>query len=165
MTLSPKPRSVKEVAEFVQARVLGDESVQLTGIASVQSAQPGDLIFVDQETNLSAALDSGASALITGNFATENTNSKPVLLVSQPRLAFARAAQLLCPGPERKTGIHPSAIVHPSAHLADGVTIESRAVISEGVRIEANTRVGAGSVIGANVRIGVSCDLYPNVTI
>jgi len=165
MTLSPKPRSVKEVAEFVQARVIGDDSVPLTGIASVQSARPGDLIFVDQEKNLSAALESQASALIAGNFAAEKTNNKPVLLASQPRLAFARAAQLLCPGPGRKTGIHPSATVHQSARLADGVTIEERVVIGEGAQIRENTRIGAGSVVGANVSIGASCDLYPNVTI
>ena len=106
MTLSPKPRSVKEVAEFVQAHVIGDESVELTGIASVQSARPGDLIFVDQEKNLSAALESGASALIASNFAGKKTNGKPVLLAAQPRLAFARAAQLLCPAPKREPGIH-----------------------------------------------------------
>lgn len=165
MTLSPKPRSVKEVAEFVQARVLGDESVQLTGIASVRSARAGDLIFVDQEKNLLAALGSHASALIAGEFAAKKTNGKPLLLAPQPRLAFARAAQLLGPGPERKTGIHPSAIVHPSAHLAKGVTIEEGSIICEAARIGENTRIGAGSVIGANVNIGASCDLYPNVTI
>jgi UDP-3-O-[3-hydroxymyristoyl] glucosamine N-acyltransferase len=88
-----------------------------------------------------------------------------VLLASQPRLAFARAAQLLCPGPERRPGIHPSAIVHPSAHLGDGVTIEEKVVICEAARIGENTRIGAGSVIGANVNIGASCDVYPNVTI
>ena len=165
MTLSPKPRSVKEVAEVVQARVIGDESVQLTGIASVQSARPGDLIFIDQEKNLSAALESGASALIAGNFAGEKTNGKAVLLAAQPRLAFARAALLLCPAPMREPGIHPSAIVHQLAQLADGVTIEERVVIGEGVQIGANTRIGAGGVIGANVRIGADCDLYPNVTV
>src|ERR1700733_7677254 len=119
-----RARSVKEVAEFVQARVIGDDSVQLTGIASVQSARPGDLIFVDQEKNLSAALESGASALIAGNFAAGKTDGKPVLLVSQPRLAFARAAQLFGLGTKRTAGIHPSAIVHHSARLADRVTIE-----------------------------------------
>jgi UDP-3-O-[3-hydroxymyristoyl] glucosamine N-acyltransferase len=165
MRVSPKTRSVKEVAEFVQARVLGDESVQLTGIASVQSARPGDLIFVDQEKNLCAASESNASALIAGNFAAEKMNCKPVLLVAQPRLAFARAALLLCPAPMREPGIHPSAIVHQLARLADGVTIEERVVIGEGVQIGANTRIGAGSVIGANVSIGADCDLYPNVTI
>jgi len=165
MALSPKPRSVKEVAEFVQARLIGDDSVQLTGIASVRSARPGDLIFIDQEKNLSAALESGASALIAGNFAAEKTNRKPVLLASQPRLAFARAANLLSVRPERKIGIHPSAIVHPSARLGDGVTIEEGVIICEGARIGENTRIGAGNVIGANVNIGVNCDLYPSVTI
>src|ERR1700686_4072435 len=107
MTFLVKTRSVKEVAEFVQARVLGDETVQLTGISSVQSAVPGDLIFVDDEKNLGPALESRASAVIAGDFAARKPNTKPLLLATQPRLAFARAAQLLCPGLERSPGIHP----------------------------------------------------------
>jgi len=165
MTLLAGTRSVKEVAEFVQARVLGDETVQLTGIASVQSAVPGDLIFVDDEKNLHLALESRASAVIAGEFAAGKMNSKPLLLVTQPRLSFARAARLLCPKPERRPGIHPSAIVHTSARLANGVAVEERVVIGEGANIGENTWIGAGSVVGANVSIGRDCDLYPNVTL
>jgi len=165
MTLLPKPRSVKEVAEFVQARVLGDETVQLTGIASVKSAIPGDLVFVDDRKNLRPALESRAAAVIAGDFAAGKTSSKPLLLVTQPRLAFARAAQLLSPRAERKSGIHPSAIVHPSARLGGSVTVEERVVIGEGVQIGESARIGAGSVIGANASIGHNCDLYPNVTV
>jgi len=156
---------VKEVAEFVQARVLGDEAVQLTGIASVESAIPGDLIFVDQEKNLRRAVESRASAVIIGDFAAEAKNSKPLLVATQPRLAFARAAQLLCPRPVPKPGIHPSAIVHPSAQLANDVAIEERVVIGEGVQVGGGTRIGAGTVIGAKASIGRNCDLYPNVTV
>jgi len=165
MPLSTKPRSVKEVAEFVQARVLGDKTVRLTGISSVESAASGDLIFVDHEKNLRVALESRAAAVITGDFAASETNSKPLLLATQPRLAFARAGQLLCPGPERNPGIHPSAIVHPAARLAKGVTVEERVVIGEGANIEESTRIGTGSVIGARVSIGNNCKLYPNVTV
>jgi UDP-3-O-[3-hydroxymyristoyl] glucosamine N-acyltransferase len=165
MTLLVKARSVKQIAEFVQARVLGDEAVQLTGISSVESAVPGDLVFVDDEKNLRLALESKASAVIAGDFAAGKTNPKPLILATQPRLAFARAAQLLCPGPEWKHGIHPSAIVHPSARLADGVTIEDHVVIDEDAHIEESTRIGAGSVIGARVSIGGNCELYPNVTV
>ncbi len=165
MTFLAKSRSVKEVAEFVQARVLGDETVQLTGIASVESAIPGDLIFVDQEKNFRRAVESRASAVVVGDFAAQAKNSKPLLVATQPRLAFARAAQLLCPRPEPKSGIHPSAIVHPSAQLANDVTIEERVVIGEGVHIGGGTRIGAGSVIGVKVSIGCNCDLYPNVTV
>jgi UDP-3-O-[3-hydroxymyristoyl] glucosamine N-acyltransferase len=160
-----RARSVKRIAEFVQARVLGDEGVQLTGISSVESALPGDLVFVDDEKNLRLALESQASAVIAGDFAAGKTNPKPLLLATQPRLAFARAAQLLCPAPERKRGIHPSAIVHPSAQLAEGVTIEDHVVIGEDAHIGESTRIGAGSVIGARVSLGRNCDLYPNVTV
>ncbi|MGA9967463.1 MAG: UDP-3-O-(3-hydroxymyristoyl)glucosamine N-acyltransferase [Terriglobales bacterium] len=160
-----RARSVKEVADFVQARVVGDKTVQLTGISSVESAGPGDLVFVDDAKNLHLAIESRASAVIAGDFAAGKMNPKPLLLATQPRLAFARAAQLLCPVPERKRGIHPSAIVHPSARLADGVTIEDHVVISEDAHLGESTRIGAGSVIGARVSIGCNCDLYPNVIV
>jgi UDP-3-O-[3-hydroxymyristoyl] glucosamine N-acyltransferase len=165
MRLSPRARSVKEVAEFVQARVLGDETVQLTGISSVQSAASGDLVFVDDVKNLRCALDSRASAIIVGDFGAGETSSKPLLLAAHPRLAFARTAQLLYPRPERKPGIHPSAIVHPSAQLADSVTIEERVVVGDSAHVGENTRIGAGTVIGARVSIGRDCDLYPHVTL
>jgi UDP-3-O-[3-hydroxymyristoyl] glucosamine N-acyltransferase len=165
MTLLVKTRSVKEVAEFVQARVLGDETVQVTGIASVKSAAPGDLIFVDDEKNLRPALESRASAVIVGDFAAGETSTKPLLLAAQPRLAFARAAHFLRPRPARQSGVHASAIVHPPAQLANGVTVEERVVIREDVHIGENTWIGAGSVIGRKVSIGRDCDLYPNVTI
>jgi UDP-3-O-[3-hydroxymyristoyl] glucosamine N-acyltransferase len=160
-----RARSVKEVAEFVQARVVGDETVQLTGISSVQAAVSGNLIFVDDEKNLRRALDSRASAVIVGDFGAGEISSKPLLLAAHPRLAFARTAQLLCPRPERKPGIHPSAIVDPSAQLASSASIEERVVIGEGVHIGENTRIGSGSVIGVKSIIGCNCDLYPNVTL
>ena len=160
-----RERSVKEVAEFVQARVVGDETVQLTGISSVESAGPGDLIFVDHEKNLNQSLESRASAVIVGDFASGTTNSKPLLIAAQPRLAFAQAAKLLCPQPERKPGVHSSAIVHPSARLADGAIVEERVIIGEDAHIGESTRIGAGSVICARVSIGRNCDLCPNVTV
>ncbi len=160
-----RARSVKEVADFVQARVLGDETVRLSGISSVDSARSGDLIFVDHERNLPLALESRASAVIAGDFAAKRTSPKPLLLATQPRLAFARAAQFLRPRPERKPGIHPSAIVHPSVQVTDGVCVEERVVIGEGVNIGDSTRIGAGAVIGAKASIGCNCDLYPNVTV
>jgi UDP-3-O-[3-hydroxymyristoyl] glucosamine N-acyltransferase len=163
MTLSVRARSVKEVAGFIHARVLGDETIQLTGIASVESALPGDLVFVDDQKNLRLALESKASAVITK--VAKGKTSKPLVIAPQPRLAFARAAQFLCPGPERIPGIHPSAVVHPAARVAISAMVEERAIIGEGAHIGESTRVGTGSVIGARVSIGNNCDLYPNVTV
>jgi len=159
------PRSAKEVADFVQARLAGDGAVQLTGIASISSASPGNVVFVEEERNLAKAVASLASAVIAPESASAHASSKPLLLHPQPRLAFARAAQLLCARGDRRPGIHPSAIVHPSAQLAADVTIDERVVIGEHVKIGDRTWIGAGSVIAANVVIGQSCEIYPNVTI
>jgi UDP-3-O-[3-hydroxymyristoyl] glucosamine N-acyltransferase len=158
-------RSAKEVADFVQARLVGDDSVRLRGIASVASAVPGDLVFVEDEKNLARAMQSNASAVIAGEFAAVKASAKPLLLHAQPRLAFARAAQLFQSRSKSKPGIHPTAVVHPSAKLGKNVTVAERAVIAEDVQIGDGARIGSGSVIGANASLGQDCELYPNVTI
>ena len=158
-------RSAKEVADFVHARLVGDGAVRLRGIASVASASPGDLVFVEDEKNLAQAIESKASSVITGDFAAGKTVSKPLLIHPQPRLGFARAAHLFKSVADTKPGVHPSAVVDASAKLANGVSVAERAVIGAGAHIGEGTRIGAGSVIGANAAVGQSCELYPNVTI
>ncbi len=157
-------RSLKEVAEFVGGRVVGNNA-ELTGIASIQSATSGDLVFVEEGENLQLAFESGASAVIVGESAANQAASKPLLICAHPRLAFARAAQLLCPRTASPPGIHPSAVVHPSARLGKGVNVAQRVVIGASVEIKDHSGIDAGCVIGEEVRIGHDCILYPNVTI
>jgi len=158
-------RSAKEVADFVHARLVGEGEVRLKGIASVSSASAGDLVFVEDEKHLTAALQSKASAVLAAEFAAGKPAAKALLIHSHPRLGFARAARLFNPPSELKPGIHPSAVVHPSAKTGNDVTVAERVVIGKGVQIGDGTRIGAGSVIGANVIVGRDCELYPNVTI
>jgi UDP-3-O-[3-hydroxymyristoyl] glucosamine N-acyltransferase len=157
-------RSLKEVAEFVQARLVGDGSVELTGVASIRSASSGDVVFVDEERNLAEAMQSGASAVIAGKFAGQSS-TKPLLICDQPRLAFARAAQLLSSPQRYNPGVHKTAVVHPSASVANDAAVEAYSVIEEGASVGAGTRIGAGSHIGAGVHIGEDCNLAPNVTV
>ena len=158
-------RTAKEVAEFLHAQLLGDGSVRLRGIASVSFASPGDLVFVEDEQNLTRALQSKASVVIVGEFAAGKSSAKPLLLHPQPRLGFARAAQLFKPPSGLKPEVHPGAVVHSSAKLGKNVAIAGRVVIDESASIGDDTCVGAGSVIGAQATIGRNCELYPNVTI
>jgi len=155
--------SAREIADLVGAQLVGDGSVQLRGIASIGSAAAGDLVFVEDDHNLPAAIACRASAVIARKYA--NANSKCLLIHPHPKLAFARAAQKLYGSKLPKPGIHPSAIVHPSATLGDGVVVDELVVIREGAQIASNCRIGAGSMIGENVGIGEACEIYPNVTI
>jgi len=158
-------RSLKDLAEQVGGRALGNAAVDLTGVSNIQSAAPGDLVFVEDEKNLRLALESCASAVVAGEFAAGETRTKPLLIASQPRLAFARAAQILSAAAQPKPGVHSSAVVDPTAHLGANAAVEERVVIAERVTIGDATRIGAGSVIGAGVSMGHDCTLYPNVTV
>ena len=159
-------RSVRELAELIDARVMGDGTVEVSRVASLQSAAVGDLIFAEEEKNFALASQSLASAVIAGEFAAGSTSSKPVLICAQPRLAFARAARLFrAAGHHEAAGVHPTAIVPSSVRAGTGVNVGAYVVLGQGVQLGDNTRIGAGCVVGANVAMGSDCELYPNVTV
>jgi UDP-3-O-[3-hydroxymyristoyl] glucosamine N-acyltransferase len=158
-------KPVQELAELIQARVIGDGEVMVSNFASLQSAAEGDLVFVEDQKNLALALDSKASAVIAGEFSETKSASKPLLICEQPRLAFARAAQLLKQGEHREAGVHPSAVVPSSVRAGKNISIGAHVVLGECVHIGDNTQIGAGSVIGTNVRLGKNCEICPKVTI
>ncbi len=163
-------RSLQQIAEAVGARLLGDGHTEVGAVASMESATPQDLVFVEDEKHLAAALESRAGAIIAGEFAASMSGKRPLLVSEHPKLAFARAARLFQDGSadddgSSHAGVHSTAVVHSSAVLAGKVSVEERAVVCERVMIESNTRIGAGSTIGAGARIGQDCEIYPNVTI
>jgi UDP-3-O-[3-hydroxymyristoyl] glucosamine N-acyltransferase len=109
-------------------------------------------------------LDSKAAAVIAGPFAHNAQSSKPLLVVANPKLAFAQAAQLLHSGPAPQAGVHPSTVVHPSARLGDSVSVGACAVIGQ-AQIGSRTHIGANCVLSDGVVIGEDCHIHPNVTI
>jgi len=157
--------SLRMVAESVKGQVVGDDGVSVSGIASIAQATSVDLVFVEDEKSLGAALGSRAGAVIAGEFARGSTTSKPLLICGHPRLAFARAARLLFPAAVRHTGTHSTAVVHASVRLGKDVAVAERVVIGEKVVIGDHTWIGAGAVIGAGSHVGRDCEIYPNVTI
>src|SRR5579864_2307271 len=159
-------RSVREIAESLQARLIGDGKIEIAGVSSLESAARDHLVFVDNEKHLAGALKSRAGAIIAGEFAAAMNADRPLLISDHPKLAFARAARILASGDERHQGsIHITAVIDPSATLGVGVRVETRAVVGEGAQIKDGTRIGTGAVIGAGVTIGSHCEIYPNVTI
>jgi UDP-3-O-[3-hydroxymyristoyl] glucosamine N-acyltransferase len=158
-------RSLEQIAEALEARLQGDGSVQISGVAGIASASAKDLVFVDDGKHLAAALQSRAGAVIAGEFA-GGPAAKPLLVCKHPKQAFARAANFLLDGDlGRGAGVHASAIVHASARLAPDAAIEAGAVIAEEVEIGAGSHIGAGCVIGRGAKIGRECQIYPRVVI
>ncbi len=164
-------RSLQQIAEAVGARLIGDGRTEVQSVASMESATPQDLIFVDDEKHLTAALQSRAGAIIAGEFAETSAASgnRPLLISHHPKLAFARAARFFQQGSHvavpQQGSVHSSAVVHSSVVLGPSVLVGERAVVAEQVQIGENTRIGAGCSIGSGVKIGRDCEIYPNVSI
>jgi UDP-3-O-[3-hydroxymyristoyl] glucosamine N-acyltransferase len=158
-------RSLQQVAEAVGARLQGDGSIEVGGVASIGSASQDDLVFVEEEKYLPRALQSGAGAVIAGEFAAASSG-KALLISGHPKLTFARAARFLQGNHDgRDARVSAVAAVHAAAHLARGVVVEEYAVIAEGAEIGEGTRIGAGCAVGRGVKIGRECEVYPRVTI
>lgn len=159
------PHNLKDLAEFTAARLIGDGSIEIAKVASIAQAKPGDLVFVQDEQDLSQALASPAGAVIAGEFANSASGAKPLLIAENPRLAFCRAGALLHPPKTYPAGVHPAAVVDPTAALAPDAAIDAHAVIGANVSIGKRSHVGANCSIGDGVVLGDDCDLFPNVVI
>ena len=86
---------VEEIANSIQARLLGKGTAEISGVASLESAGATHLVFVENTARLEQAIASSAGAIIAAEFAANAKATKPILIVADPRLAFARAARLL----------------------------------------------------------------------
>jgi UDP-3-O-[3-hydroxymyristoyl] glucosamine N-acyltransferase len=143
--------------------VRGDHTLRISGVAGSDTAGPEDLIYADSPRHADRAAKSGAAcALVSPDVALPG---KTLLVVSHPKLAFAKAAAWLLPGPHIAAGIHATAVIAPSARLAAEVAVGPYAVIEDAVEIGAGTQIGAFCFVGAKSRIGERCLLYPRVTL
>ncbi len=138
---------------------------EVTDVASIASARPGSLVFATDASSASAATKSAATAIILLNdLFDESTTTKTILLSANPKLDFARAAQLLRHD-RQPTGIHPTAVVSPEATIPSIVSVAATAVITAHATLGESTIIGEGSVIGEGVTIGADCRIYPRVVI
>ncbi|HEY2117689.1 MAG TPA: UDP-3-O-(3-hydroxymyristoyl)glucosamine N-acyltransferase [Candidatus Acidoferrum sp.] len=151
-----------ELAKAIGARVEGDEALDIAGAAAPERASSKDLIYVDSAKNVQRAVDSPAVCVI----AAEELSfpGKTVLRSAQPKVSFAKAAALLRESAPLATGIHPTAVVAPLAHLGASVSLGPYAVIGEDVHIGDGTQIGSHTVIGEGSWIGENCRIHPRVT-
>ena len=159
------PASLQALAEFTASRLIGDGGLEIAAVAGIASAQSRDLVFVESARHLEAALNSGAGAILVRESDAEITTSKPLLINSHPRLAFATAATLLHPKKEYPPAIHLTAVIDPRATIAPSSSVDAHAVIEANATIGERCFIAAGCYVGEGVVIGDDCEIYPRVVI
>jgi UDP-3-O-[3-hydroxymyristoyl] glucosamine N-acyltransferase len=156
-------KTAGELAEAVGARLEGDGSIELTGVAAPERAGSGDLIFVDAAKHAARAEASVARCIVVPHGV--SVAGKTLLRAREAKVAFARAAGLLREPPMISQGTHPTAVIAPLAKIARTASVGPYAVIGEDAHIGENTQIGAHAVIGAGCWIGADCRIHPRVTL
>src|ERR1700674_580831 len=156
-------RTMKELADFLGCTLEGDGEARVSGVASPASARAEDLIYVDSPRHLDQAAASAARCAVLAPGI--SMPGKILLRAANPKLIFARAAEWLLPLAPIAKGIHPTAVIAPSAQLATGASVGPYVVIENDVKIGAGTEIGAFCFLGSGARLGEGCRLYPRVTL
>lgn len=153
-----------QLAEALGATLRGPETAQITGLATLQEAGPGQLSFL-ANPQYRKYLDGSQAAAVLLKAADAEGFAGNALIVADPYLAYARISHLFDPKPKAVAGIHPSAVVAEDAQVDASASIGPFVVIESGARIGAAVTIGAHSVIGARCVIGEGGWLAPRVTL
>ena len=158
--------SVRDLAQHVGGRVVGDESIIIERIANLENAGDKSISYVDSDKHFDTAAASGAACLIVPSANNHpQFKSRALIEVANPKLAFSQIAAILHPPIRREAAIDPTAVLAKTADVALTAFIGPNAVVGEYARIGSDTRVEAGAVVGANVTIGSQCVIHPNVVL
>src|SRR5258708_4735477 len=159
--MSSTAKTVSELAAHVGGQVFGDGDTVVHRVASLETADEGEIAYVEDEKFFAAASESKASCVIVPEGAEMKVPCR--IEVSKPKLAFALIAEILHPAKKRAPEIHPSSDIAPSAKVGEQVFIGAFVCVGENSSVGNGTQIRAGAKIGDNVRVGRDCVIHPNV--
>jgi UDP-3-O-[3-hydroxymyristoyl] glucosamine N-acyltransferase len=153
------PVSVKWIAEFVGARLVGDDTIQADGINEVHKITPGDISFVDIEKYYNRTLTSVASVILI-NKEVECPKGKALLITIDPAAAYVKLVKHFRPfEPSFKmisdtAEIGEGSIIMPNVFIGNNCKIGKDCIIHPGVVIYDHTFIGDRVIIQSNSVIG-----------
>jgi UDP-3-O-[3-hydroxymyristoyl] glucosamine N-acyltransferase len=152
------------LAEFLGATLRGPQDKEITGLATLQEAGPGQVSFLANPQYRKFLANTHAAAVLLKP-ADADGYAGDALLVADPYLAYARISHLFDPKPKSAAGVHPTAVVAEDAFVDPAASVGAYAVIESGARISAGVTIGAHCFIGARSVIGEGGWLAPRVTL
>lgn len=161
--------TIAELAKALDARSWGDTSLAVTGVAEPADAEPagpqGGLIAVATSLKYADALQPGSMAILAEGMDPEAYRLKAAIFASRPRFVMAGLTRTFDPGPGIGQGIHPTAVIDPSASIGLNATIGPFTVIGAGACIGVGARIASHVTIADGAVIGDDVLLHPGVRI
>jgi UDP-3-O-[3-hydroxymyristoyl] glucosamine N-acyltransferase len=148
----PSPVSVKWIAEFIKAELVGNVNANATGINEIHNVEEGDLVFVDHPKYYDKCINSAASFIIINKQATV-PEGKALLIVDEPFEAYCKIANHFRPFETSSKAISDSAIIGEGSFIFPTSFIGNHVSIGKNTVIHPNVSIGDHCIIGDNVVI------------
>lgn len=161
--------TIGELARALEARSWGDEALEVTGAAEPAATQPagerGGVIALAMSPKYAETLQPGCLAILAEGMDPEAYGLRAAIFAPRPRLVMAGLTRAFDTGPDIAPGIHPTAVIAPSARIGEGAAIGPLVVIGADVVIGARARIASHVSIGRGSRLGDDALIHPGVRI
>jgi len=151
------------LAERLGCTLEGDGNIEITRVAAIEDAGPGDVTFFANRKYAAELRSTRASAVILGNGAERAPCA--MLRTSEPYVSFAHAIRLFADDVRPAPGVHARAYVADDAVVAPDASIGPLVVIGERARIGARTIIHPNVTLGRGVEVGDDCLIHAGVSI
>jgi UDP-3-O-[3-hydroxymyristoyl] glucosamine N-acyltransferase len=159
----PMRKSLGELAALVGGEVVGDASIMVEGIASIELAGPCEITFLSNPRYAEQLKSSKAGAVIVAR--EDLGGDKPKLVVPNPYVAYAQVATLFHPLAPPPRGLAPEAFVHPQVKIGQDVSIYPLVWVDRGATLGDRVVLFPGVFVGEDCVIDEDTIIYPGVVL
>mgnify|MGYP004663336511 FL=1 len=158
--------TAKQIAQFIEGKVEGNEDATVTTFAKIEEGVPGAISFLANPKYTHYLYTTQSSVVLVDNsLQLDKPVAATLIRVDNARDCVAKLLQLYESMKPRKQGVDKLAFIAASAKVGSNVYIGAFAYIGENAVIGDGCQIYPNATIGDNVVLGKNCIIYPNVTI
>jgi UDP-3-O-[3-hydroxymyristoyl] glucosamine N-acyltransferase len=158
--------SAKQIAEFIQGTIVGDENATVHTFAKIEEGIPGAISFLSNPKYTHYIYDTQSSiVLVNKDFEPEKEIKATLIKVDNAYESLAKLLNLYEMSKPKKTGVDPLAYIAPTAKIGENVYIAPFACVGDNAEIGDNTSLHPHATVGSGAKVGSNCVLYPHATI
>lgn len=158
--------SAKQIAEFIQGEIIGDENASVHTFAKIEEGVPGAISFLSNPKYTHYIYSTQSSiVLVNKDFTAEHEIKTTLIKVENAYESLAKLLNLYEMSKPKKVGIDPLAFISPTAKIGKDVYIAPFACVEDNAEVGDNTILHPHVTVGSGAKVGDNCILYSHVTI
>ena len=158
--------SAKQIAEYIQGTIVGDENATVNTFAKIEEGIPGAISFLSNPKYTHYIYDTKSSiVLVNKDFTPEKEVKATLIKVDNAYESLAKLLNLYEMSKPKKTGIDPLAYIAPTAKIGENTYIGPFACVGDYAEVGDNTSLHPHATVGSGAKVGNDCILYPHATV